>query len=106
MSFKEDKEGKKLYINCAYDAPKTVTIEYIPIYQSVEEVDDDYWTDQIARLSMALTKITLGRIRSFATQSNALWQLDGQTLLAEGTQEAQDIRTHLVENMNFIYPID
>ena len=55
---------------------------------------------------MALTKITLGRIRSFATQSNALWQLDGQTLLAEGTQEAQDIRTHLVENMNFIYPID
>lgn len=106
MSWKEDKEGKKLYINCAYDSPKYVTIEYIPVYESVEEVEDDYWTDQIARLSMALVKITLGRIRSFSTQSNALWTLDGPTLLQEGTTEAQEIRQHLVDNMNFMYPID
>ena len=106
MSWKEDKEGKKLYINSAYDVPKTVTIEYIPIYQSVEEVEDDYWTDQISRLSMALVKITLGRIRSFSTQSNALWTLDGDTLLAEGNAEAQAIRQNLVDNMNFMYPID
>mgnify|MGYP004517318951 CR=1 FL=1 len=106
MSWKEDKEGKKLYINSAYDVPKTVTIEYIPVYQSVEEVEDDYWTDQISRLSMALVKITLGRIRSFSTQSNALWTLDGDTLLAEGNAEAQAIRQNLVDNMNFMYPID
>lgn len=106
MAWKEDKEGNKLYINCAYDAPKTVTIEYIPVYQSVEEIEDDYWTDQIARLSMALVKITLGRIRTFATQSNAIWNLDGDTLLQEGTQEAQSIREKLVDNMNFIYPQD
>lgn len=106
MSWKEDKEGKKLYINCSYDAPKYVTIEYIPIYQSVEEIEDDYWTDQIARLSLALTKITLGRIRSFSTQSNALWTLDGDTLLTEGNNEAADIRQKLVDNMNFMYPID
>lgn len=106
MSWKEDKEGKKLYINCSYDAPKYVTIEYIPIYQSVEEIEDDYWTDQIARLSLALTKITLGRIRSFSTQSNALWTLDGDTLLNEGNTEAADIRQKLVDNMNFMYPID
>lgn len=106
MSWKEDKEGKKLYINSAYDVPKMVTIEYIPIYQSVEEVEDDYWTDQIAKLSMALVKITLGRIRSFSTQTNALWTLDGDTLLAEGNAEAQAIRQSLVDNMNFMYPID
>ena len=106
MSWKEDKEGKKLYINSAYDVPKMVTIEYIPIYQSVEEVEDDYWTDQIAKLSMALVKITLGRIRSFSTQTNALWTLDGDTLLAEGNAEAQAIRQGLVDNMNFMYPID
>lgn len=106
MSWKEDKEGKKLYINSAYDVPKMVTIEYIPIYQSVEEVEDDYWTDQIAKLSMALVKITLGRIRSFSTQTNALWALDGDTLLAEGNAEAQAIRQGLVDNMNFMYPID
>ena len=106
MSWKEDKEGKKLYINSAYDVPKMVTIEYIPIYQSVEEVEDDYWADQIAKLSMALVKITLGRIRSFSTQTNALWTLDGDTLLAEGNAEAQAIRQSLVDNMNFMYPID
>ena len=106
MSWKEDKEGKKLYINSAYDVPKMVTIEYIPIYQSVEEIEDDYWTDQIAKLSMALVKITLGRIRSFSTQTNALWTLDGDTLLAEGNAEAQAIRQSLVDNMNFMYPID
>ena len=106
MSWKEDKEGKKLYINSAYDVPKMVTIEYIPIYQRVEEVEDDYWSDQIAKLSMALVKITLGRIRSFSTQTNALWTLDGDTLLAEGNAEAQAIRQSLVDNMNFMYPID
>lgn len=106
LSWKEDKEGKKLYINCAYDAPKMITIEYIPVYQSVEEIEDDYWTDQISRLSLALTKITLGRIRSYSTQTNAIWALDGDTLLQEGNAEAQDIRQRLVDNMNFMYPID
>ena len=98
MSWKEDKEGKKLYINSAYDVPKMVTIEYIPIYQSVEEVEDDYWTDQIAKLSMALVKITLGRIRSFSTQTNALWTLDGDKLLQEGLEELKTIREHLNNN--------
>ena len=106
MSWKEDKEGNKLYINCAYDAPKNVTVEYIPVYESVEEIEDDYWTDEIARLSLALTKMMLGRIRSFATQSNALWTLDGPTLLQEGTSEAAEIRQHLRDNMTFYVPID
>lgn len=106
LSWKEDKQAKKLYINCAYNIPDTITIEYIPIYQSVEEVEDDYWVDQISRLSLALVKITLGRIRTFSTQSNALWQLDGETLLNEGNTEAQEIRQHLIDNMNFMYPID
>lgn len=106
MSFKEDKEGNKLYINCAYDQPKMVTIEYIPVYESVEQVEDDYWTDIIQRLALALTKVTLGRIRSYAKQSNALWTLDGDTLLSEGNQELSDIRTRLQDNAAFYYPID
>lgn len=106
MSWKEDKEGKKLYINCAYDKPTTITIEYIPVYQSVEEIEDDFWTDKIARLSMALVKVTLGRIRSYAKQSNAIWQLDGDTLLQEGNSELNEIRQKLEDNMNFYVPID
>ena len=106
MSFKEDKEANKLYINCAYDEPKNVTIEYIPVYDSVEEIDDDYWTDIIKRMSLAQTKIILGRIRSHVKQSNAIWSLDGDTLLQEGTTELTEIRQHLVDNEALIYPID
>lgn len=106
MSWKEDKQGNKLYINCSSDFPKNVTIEYIPVYESVEEVEDDYWTDKIARLALALTKITLGRIRTYATQSNAIWTLDGGTLLNEGNTEAAALRQELVDNMNFYVPID
>ena len=106
MSFKEDKEANKLYINCAYDEPKNVTIEYIPVYDSVEEIDDDYWTDIIKRMSLAQTKIILGRIRSHVKQSNAIWSLDGDTLLQEGTTELTEIRQHLTDNEALIYPID
>ena len=105
MAFKEDKLGNKLYINCAYDAPKQITIEYIPVYDSVEEIEDDYWTDVIQKLSVALTKVTLGRIRSKFTQSNSLWTLDGETLLNEGNTELQEIRASLKDNMTFMYPI-
>ena len=106
MSWKEDKAGNKLYINCTSDIPARCTIEYIPVYESVEEVEDDYWTDKIARLSLALTKITLGRIRTYATQSSAVWALDGDKLLEEGNTEAQTLRQELLDNMNFYVPID
>lgn len=106
LSFKEDKEGNKLYINCAYDQPHFVTIEYIPVYDSVEEVEDDYWTDIIERLALAQTKIILGRIRSHVKQSNALWTLDGDTLLNEGQTELTQLRQDLKDNMALYYPID
>lgn len=106
MSFKEDKHDKKLYINCAYDKPSKITIEYIPVYDSVEEIEDDYWTDILERLSLALTKVILGRIRTYAKQSNALWTLDGDTLLSEGTQELNEIRQSLRDNDSIYYPID
>lgn len=106
MSFKEDKEGKKLYINCSFDRPRFVTIEYIPVYESVEDIEDDYWTDIIYRLALAQTKIILGRIRSHVTQSNALWTLDGDTLLNEGNTELTQLRQDLKDNMALYYPID
>lgn len=106
LSFIEDKNENKLYINCAYDQPHFVTIEYVPVYDTVEEVNDDYWIDIIERLSLAQTKIILGRIRSHVKQSNALWTLDGDQLLQEGTQELTDLRTQLKDNLPMYYPVD
>ena len=106
LSFKQDKQANKLYINCAYDYPDYITIEYIPVYESVEEIESDYWIDILSRLSLAQTKIILGRIRSRYTQSNALWTQDGETLLSEGNSEMAELTSMLQTNAQLMYPVD
>ena len=106
MNFIYDKNTEKLYINVASDFPNLITIEYVPRYKNVQDVTSDYWIDIIMRLSVALSKIALGRIRSKFTQSNALWTLDGPTLLQEGNEELKELRETLRTNSNLILPID
>lgn len=105
LAFKQDMSTKKLYINCQ-DKPTTITIEYVPIFDNVEDVTSDYWIDIIQRLSIALTKQMLGRVRTRFTQSNALWTQDGETLLAEAKEELTTLRELLRVNSQVIYPID
>ena len=42
LSFIENKQSEKLYINANTNIPQAITIEYIPLYESVEEVTSDY----------------------------------------------------------------
>ena len=106
LSFRFDKHTNKLYINVSSGTPKSITVEYIPIIQDVEEITSDYWVDMLMRLSIALTKVTVGRIRTRYTQSNALWQQDGDTILSEGREELTNIREMLLANSELCYPID
>ena len=73
LAFRFDRNSNLLYINTSSGTPTYITIEYIPRYDSVEEIESDFWIDVLLKLSLALTKITLGRIRTRYTQSNALW---------------------------------
>ena len=59
-------------MNVASNFPDKITVEYIPRFDSVEEITSDYWIDMVMRLSVALTKVALGRIRTRYTQTNAL----------------------------------
>lgn len=97
---------KRLYINTTIDVGADITVEYIPRFDSVEDITSDYWIDILMRLSKGLTKVTLGRIRSRFNQSNALWTQDGDTLLSEGQQELSEVRAHLEKNTQLLYPID
>lgn len=106
LSFKFDKSTNKLYINVSNGKPATITIEYIPVIQDVSEITSDYWIDMLMRLCVALTKVTVGRIRSRYTQSNALWTQDGDTILAEGREELNGLRETLLANSELTYPID
>ena len=105
MAFREDKHNKKLYVN-DITAPKAITIEFIPKLDSVESIQSDYWQDILVKMCVGLTKITLGRIRTRFSQSNALWAQDGEKLLEEGNTELKDLREILRTNANLVYPID
>lgn len=106
MSFREDKNANKLYINSSYDHPTAVTIEYIPTFKSVEEITSDYWIDILRRMSLAHVKVALGRIRTRFKQSNALYTDDGDRMLEEGTTELKELRETLRVNKSMFLPID
>ena len=72
LSWKFDKVDNKLYVNISSGQPTGITIEYIPRYDTVEEIVSDYWIDTLVRLAVAKTKIAVGRIRTRYTQSNAV----------------------------------
>lgn len=106
LSFRFDKAANKLYINTSSNPPGKITIEYVPRYDSVEEITSDYWIDMLTKLSLAIAKVTVGRIRSRYTQSNALWSQDGDTLLQEGNSELTELRQYLQKNTQLVYGID
>lgn len=105
LIFRFDRSTNNLYINCAFDRPTNITIEYIPIYQNVEEVTSVFWQDILFRMSLALTKIVIGRIRTKYTQSNALWSLDAN-ILTEGQEELNALREQLNSSTQLVYGID
>lgn len=105
LALKFDKQGDKLYINCQ-DEPNMITIEYVPKFMDVEEIKSDYWIDILVRLSVALTKQILGRIRTKYTTTNNLWALDGAQMLEEGNAELDAIREQLRVNSQLTYVYD
>lgn len=106
LDFTFDKEDQKLYINTYFPRPQKVTLAYIPEFKDVSEVREQYWVNFILRLSLALTKETLGRVRSKYELSSSLYKLDGNQLVAEGIAERDAIRQELNENSDIVFPID
>ena len=106
LAFRYDKSSEKLYINIAFDTPPRITIEYIHVYKDVDEITSDFWIDVILNLSTGLVQIMLGRIRSRFVQSNALWTMDGEAMLAEGNKLVDETREKLRQYAQLTYGID
>lgn len=102
LSFTMDKHANKLYINNAMSRPNAITIEFIPVLKQVSDIKSEYWQDVLIKMALAQTKIILGRIRTRFTQSNALWTMDGERLLEEGTTDLKELRELLRSNDNLI----
>lgn len=106
LSFREDKQAQKLYINVSCGIPNTITIEYVPQFEDVDEIKSDHWVDLLGRMSLAMTKKALGRIRTRMTLNNSPWSQDGETMLAEGTKELEEIRELMRKNNSMFLPVD
>ncbi len=98
MEFMWDKPNHKLYVYANPNIPSMVTINFKPEYYSVEDIREDYWETQVRKLALGMCKVILGRIRSKYTSNSAKYQLDGNTLLAEGNAEVQQVRQFLDDN--------
>ena len=101
-----DKATNKLYINASVNIPTEITVMYIPRFDDVSQITSDFWQDVLVRLAVAQTKIAVGRVRSKFKQSNALWVLDGDSLIEEGNAELTALRTELKESTQLTYGID
>lgn len=106
FAFLYDSIEEKLYINTTTDTPSYVTIEFVPKYRDISDLKSPYWEDIVIRLSVALAKVALGRVRSRYTQSGALWLQDGERILDEGNAELADLRDKLYTNSQLAYPCD
>ena len=106
LDFIWDAHTKQLSITMNPPYTSQVTIQYIPDYQSVEEITEVYWVDFILKLSTAYAKQVLGRIRSKYTLNSAQYNLDGETLLAEANNEITEIQNFLKSNVDLAFPID
>lgn len=106
LDFYYDKPNKKLFVTCNMVKPETLTLEYIPEYDSVDDVTESYWQNLLKRFSVAFAKQIYGRIRSKYTLNSSQYTIDGPTMLAEGNQELATIRQLLEDNNDTLFVID
>lgn len=106
LDFMYDKKEEKLYVYCQKVVPSTITLVYTPDYEDVSELYEPFWQNLLKRLSLALTKEALGRVRGKFTLASATYNLDADRLLAESQTELSEIRAYLNSNKDFILPID
>ena len=105
LAFRQAELDDKVYITSTSKIG-LITLEYIPKIKDVAEITSSFWEDKLVRLSVALTKQTLGRIRTRYTHNDAIWQQDGERLLDEANNELADLRAELKSNNQLVYGYD
>lgn len=106
LDFMYDKRNEKLYVYAQQIQPSSITLVYTPDYQEVEDLIDPYWQNYLKRLSLAMAKETLGRVRGKYTLNSATYNLDADQLLSEAQTELAEIRSYLNANKDLLLPID
>lgn len=102
LAYQWDEQNQLLYLSSNLPRPGQVTITYIPMYESPDDIKTSYWQDWMRRLAIAHFKIYVGEKRSKMKIPNSPVQLNGEAILAEGREELSEIRQYLSDNNNTV----
>lgn len=91
-------EGK-LYLD---NYTGTVTVEYTKGSVVLEDLkNDSYWLSWISDYTLALTKITEGRIRGKYKATSGVFEIEADELISEGNTDKQDLEEKLNEEIGY-----
>lgn len=91
-TWKYDHVHQLLYLS----KPNNVVLKCLVQLRTVTDIEEECsWVAWFKDYCLALAKICVGRKRSKYTLSNAQYQLDGNTLISEGTAEKERLETEI-----------
>ena len=91
-------EGK-LYID---DFSGWVTVEYVKAGCTIEDLEKNvYWKNWVRDYTLAMVKITEGRIRSKYKISSGVFEIESDELINEGNNDKQELEQKLDEDMGY-----
>lgn len=94
-----DVPEQKLYID-GFNG--LVTVEYVKANPTIEDLQkNSYWSAWVRDYTLAMCKITEGRIRSKYKISSSVFEIDSDDLISEGQQEKQDLEQQLTDNIGY-----
>lgn len=102
-----DYDRQLLFVNFNQQYPTSITIEYIPEYDTAEQIEDSYWQNILQQYALALVKISLSHYRGkFSQLDGTPFKLNYEKLETEGKAERERIWNDLVENNLLNYRFD
>lgn len=98
--FYYDKENEELYISGA--TRDTLVIRYMMPYVQLDEVKDELVLQKVKEYALALCKIIEGMIRRKHQNTPGAMQLDGDSLVSEGTAEKSTLDQELPRTFKYM----
>ena len=79
-----------------------VTVEYIKDSVTVEDIASNvYWKGWVRDYTLAMAKITEGRIRGKYKISSGVFEIESDELISEGQSEKENLESKLEEDMGY-----
>lgn len=83
------------------DYPGNVSIKYLVKDPVIGDIDNA-WYGWVVSYTVALTKMTEGRIRGKFKPNNSPFETDADTLVSEGQSERDTLEQQLMDSMGFV----